>query len=194
MRRKSISTSGSCSGLLGRAAKLNRGIRVLAALGAVLVLIAAAAEGQSEGVTPRYQDPNDPGQAGPGQAAPWSVEGKPRTPPSRPNVEDPDRDPLREYMRDLEKRHSGGLRCRIMEVQELGRLYVEDVSGIAGGDPYWLQLPKGVKLLAEDPDSFGGRKKLELEDLEIGQLLRVTLRERDGEIVKVKVRQPIPEV
>ncbi len=188
MRRESIATSDSRPrGAIGTVTT-KWGILAFLALVMLAFLAAAAASGQTEGTSSRYQDPNDPKRSGPGQAAPWSVEGQPPDPPPRPRVRDPDRDPLDEFWRDKDKEPSGGIRCKIIEVKELGRLYVEDVSGIAGGFPYWLQLPKEVKLVAENSAEFDGRKRLELEDLEAGQLLRVTLRKSDGEIVKVKVR------
>ena len=191
MQRQSTGISGSRPRTIKRLEKPGRrGFWVLPLVAALLPLIAVAAQGQTEGLTPKYKDPNDPKQTGPGKAAPWSVEGEPKTPPPRPKTEDLDRDPLVKFMRNLWKQPSGGLRCKILEVQELGRLYVEDVSGVAGGTPYWLQLPEEVKLFADDARNFGGRKKLKLEDLEIGQLLIVTLKERTGEIAKVRVRQP----
>ena len=122
-----------------------------------------------------------------------SVEGKPN-PPERPKTGGPDRKHREDHWRKMDELKKGpaGLRCRILELEDLGRLYVEDVSGVAGGEPYWVQLPKDVKLLAEDPTRFDGRRKLKLEDLEIGQLLLITLRPGDGEILKVKVL-PAPQ-
>ena len=191
MRRESTGTSGSLPCTVALSKKRNpRRVWFLTLFAALLPLIAVAAWGQTEGMAPKYKDPNDPKQTGPGQAAPWSVEGEPKTPPPRPKTEDLDRDPLVKFMRSLRKQPSGGVRCKILEVQDLGRLYVEDISGIAGGTPYWLQLPEEVKLVAHDPRKFDGRKKLDLDDLAIGQLLIVTLKERTGEIVKVRVRQP----
>lgn len=186
MRNGSIGTSGSPSSLARWTGKPSHRIRAVVALAALLPLIAAAAEGQSEDADP---PPPGPGQSGLGRAAPWSVEGTPETPKPRPHTEDRDRDQLDELWSRMEKRPSE-LRCRILELEELGRFYVEDVSGVAGGDPYWLQLPKGIKIVAESPARFGGRKKLKLEDLDVGQLLIITLRQRDGEMVKVRVRAP----
>ena len=122
------------------------------------------------------------GVDGPGEAAPWSVEGK-RPEPRRPVTVTDDRDG---FWRDRDRRRMPeGIRCRILEVEELGRIYVEDLKG---GEPYWIQLPDEVKIRTAHRDRFGGRKKLTLEDLEVGQRLVVTVRESDGEIVKVQVR------
>ncbi len=206
MRRKSSGTSGSPSGFAGQAVRPNRRIWVLGALAVLLPWLAAAASGQTEpgqtepgqtepGQTePRQTDPGKtyPGESGLGPAAPWSVEGRPAPRGSRPKTV---RDREREEGRDLwdeywSQKKKQPVRCKILEVEDLGRLYVEDVSGLARGVPYWVQLPKEVKLLAEDPTKFDGRKKLKLEDLEVGQLLLITLRPKDGEILKVKVRPP----
>ncbi len=134
---------------------------------------AAGAQGQSDGVE------------GPGEAAPWSVEGKP-TPSSRPEGPyrgrgrgvDDDWGNLEKSKRELR------LRCQIHEVEELGRIYVQEPSG----SPYWIQLPPEVKIRTNYRDHFDGRKKLTIEDLEAGQRLVVTLRRSDEEIVKVMVR------
>ncbi len=144
-------------------------------LAVVLPLLAAAAvEGQSDGAS------------GPGQAAPWSVEGSPN-PPGRPDTGVRDRDDYWERTSKLEKR-SPRLRCQILEVEELGRIYVQEASGT----PYWIQLPPEVKIRTIYRKSFDGRKKLTIDDFETGQHLVVTLRDDTDEIVKVMVR-PAPE-
>ncbi len=127
------------------------------------------------------------GAAGPGKAAPWSIEGSP-DPPRRPDTPDRVGDRERdEFWDKMDKHEKGprGLRCQILEVQELGRLYVQDDSGI---DPYWIQLPPDVKIRTLYRKSFNGRKKLTIDDLEVGQHLVVTLKDGTDEIVKVMVR------
>ncbi len=185
MQRKSIGTFGLLPGLAGWADKPRR-IWILAAL-AALLLLTAVAEGQSDGVAPRHQDPNDPGQTGPGQAAPWSVEGTP-TPSQRPRTGKRDRDRERDdFRKRMDKLENGprALRCQILEVEELGRIYVQEPLG---DSPFWIQLPPKVKIRTIHPESFGGRKKLTIDDLEIGQQLVVTLKGNTDEIVKVMVR------
>ncbi len=140
----------------------------------LLPWLATAAEAQSDGVD------------GPGEAAPWSVEGKPRQTGPAPRGSDRDR-----------ARHMDGywgtpeppkreqrLRCRILEVEELGKIYVRDLSGAA---PYWIQLPREVKIRTGHAKSFDGRKKLTIDDLEAGQRLVVKLKDGTDEIVKVVV-------
>lgn len=138
------------------------------------LLTAGIAEGQSDGVD------------GPGEAAPWSVEGTP-TPMQRPDVPGRDRDDLWKRKSKLDKAQRG-LRCQILEVEELGRIYVLENTG----DRYWIQLPPEVKIRTHRPKSFGGRRELTIDDLEAGQRLVVTLRGNTDEIVKVKVT-PAPE-
>jgi hypothetical protein len=130
---------------------------------------AAAAHGQTDGVD------------GPGEAAPWSVEGS-RPVPRRPATVTDDRDG---FWRHRDERLPRSIKCQILEIEELDRIYVEDA---AGGEPYWIQLSPEVKIRTAFPDSFGGRKKLTLEDLEVGQRLVVSVRPNDGEVVKVQVR------
>ncbi len=132
------------------------------------------------------------GATGPGKAAPWSVEGTP-TPPQRPEIDvrHRDRDWKRREFWNKNAIEERRLQCRILEVEDLGRIYVEDVSG---GSPYWIQLPEEVKIRTTDRASFGGRGRLKLEDLAAGQLLVITLRRRDGEILVVRVLpQPRPK-
>ncbi len=178
------------SGASGRAAKLNR-IWILGIFVALLPWIAAVAEGQETEpgqVEPRTTEPKEthPGDSGLGPAAPWSVEGRPEPGGQRPKT---DRERQREKLDELHRKNDKRpRRCKILEVHNLGRLYVDDVSGHAAGFPYWVQLPPNVRLVAEDPRQFDGRKRLKLEDLEVGQLLFITVKASDGEILKVKVR------
>ncbi len=155
--------------------------------GAAVLALAAVGGATSGAQDPQQPPPDRPGQGGPGEAAPWSVEGKPTPRLPRPRETDERRRNMDE-MWSKRDRERDQVRCRILEVEELGRIYVEDVSGFAGGSPYWIQLPDDVKLRAERASDFGGRKKLKVEDLDVGQLLIMTLREHTDEIVKVRVR------
>lgn len=151
-------------------------------------LIVASLGAQTTGQTPtRATEPPDD-DLGPGRGAPWSVEGTPKTGPGRPEVDDRAGFPSAGRKREKwPERSSKKLVCELLEVEELGRLYVQDTSGTA---PYWIQLPKEVKIRTSKPDSFGGRKVLELDDLEAGQKLMVSLRKKDGEIIRVQVYPP----
>ncbi len=82
------------------------------------------------------------------------------------------------------------IRGQIHEVEELGRLLIEDASDKS---QYWIQLPDSVKIRAADRSHFGGRKKLELKDLEVGQRIVLTLRRSDSEILKLVIRRPSSE-
>ena len=77
--------------------------------------------------------------------------------------------------------------CHLREVQELGRIYVQELSG---GPAYWVQLPDDVKIRAFRRADFDGRKKLKLEDLEAGQQLELKLRKDDDQVQVVRVKRP----
>ncbi len=133
---------------------------------AVLPWLAAEAECQT--IKPPPKSP-------PGSATPWSA----------PERFDPDNIPKTDGPEEAERLRS--LKCHIREIEELGRLYVEDAIDRSH---YWIQLSNKVKIRAADPASFDGRKKLKVEDLAIGQRLVVTVRTKDEEILKVEVRPP----
>ena len=84
-------------------------------------------------------------------------------------------------------KRSRSIRCEIHQVEALGRIYVAE----PGGAQYWIQLPASVKISAQDPTSFAGRKKLEIEDLQVGHRLQVTVRGED-DIRKVRVLRSRP--
>ena len=75
--------------------------------------------------------------------------------------------------------------CHLREVQELGRIYVQELSGAPA---YWIQLPDDVRIRAVRKADFDGRRKLKLEDLKAGQRLKLTLRKTHDEILVVRVR------
>ena len=152
----------------------------------LLCLSADLAECQSD----NPNSPNDPRGSDPG-AVPWSAPGTiPGSGPgSAARQQRPPKDDRDDFWRRMDMKPKG-LRFRLLEVEALGRLYVQDLSGVSR---YWLQLSRQVKIRTAYPDSFGGRKKLKLKDLEVGQLLIVTLRRSDGEILTVVVRPVEPE-
>ena len=118
------------------------------------------------------------GATAPGSTGPWKI-------PERDRSQDEDSgDPLGGRARQLDS-----IRGVIHDLEELGRLFIEDA---ADGSQYWIQLPDSVKIRAADRKLFGGRKQLKLEDLEIGQRIELTLRKSTGEILKLVVRRPAP--
>ena len=135
----------------------------------LLGLAAGPATGQSH-VPP--SSGSDPGSEGP-----WKLPGR-----------DSELDRRIDQQRGVNRNAVWAIRCSIQEIEELGRIYVEDA---ADRSRYWIQLPSSVKIRAAHRESFGGRKKLKLRDLEVGQRLVVTLRQRDDEILKVQVRPPL---
>ncbi len=136
----------------------------------ILTFAAAAAHGQSH-VPP--SSGSDPASSGP-----WNLPGR-----------DPDLEKKADDQLGAKRNAIWAIKCSIQEIEELGRIYVEDA---ADRSRYWIQLPSAVKIRAAHRQSFGGRKKLKLKDLEIGQRLVVTLRQRDDQILKVQVRPPLP--
>ena len=179
MRRKSNKTSGPlpakrpCSAL-----KPATKIWSLAVMAIWLPWIAAA-----EVHAQRPGQQTKPGDSGLGPAAPWSVEGYPE-PRDSQGVRRPPREGGLWPRSERRERPPLGLRCEILEIEELGRLYVQEIPA---GQPFWLQLPDEVKLRSGRRSSFGGRKKLTLEDLEVGQRLVVKMKKGTDEIVKVLV-------
>ena len=118
-----------------------------------------------------------PSGSDPGNGGPWKLPGR-----------DPELDRRIDQQRGVNRNAVWAIRCSIQEIEELGRIYVEDASDRSR---YWIQLPTSVKIRAVHRQSFGGRKKLKLKDLEVGQRLVLTLRQRDDEILKVQVRPPL---
>ena len=133
---------------------------------ALLICVADGAEAQS----PQLGDDRH------GTDGTWDL-----GPKSEPKIDVEDDDPWG----SKRKKSLRMIKCHLREVQELGRIYVQD---FAGGHPYWIQLPDTVKIRAARKADFDGRKKLKLEDLEAGQRLELTLRRKDDEILVVKVR------
>lgn len=136
---------------------------------ATLLFFAAA------GVEAQTQLPGDDRH---GKAGTWDVGAK-----SYPEIDDEDSDS--DPWESKRKKSLRMIKCHLRDIQELGRIYVQDVGG---GNPYWIQLPDAVKIRAASKADFDGRKKLNLEDLEVGQRLELTLRKKDDEILVVRVR------
>ena len=190
MQKESIAIFGLPAGCFKAP---QRRVWLVCGFAALLLLVTAVAmEGETDVVdTPAasssQQDPNDPRETGPGQAAPWSVEGSPNPPPRREwsdRVRDRDRDGFWNRKEKADKKAEGKLRCQILEIEESEEIYVQDISGL---NSFWVQLSPEVKIRAASPKSFGGRKKLTFEDLEIGQRLLVDLRRSDDQATKVVV-------
>lgn len=51
----------------------------------------------------------------------------------------------------------------------------------------WIQVSEDTNLRAQDRKAFDGRRKLELSDLQVGQMLRINYRPATGEILRIKV-------
>ncbi len=182
MRKKSIKAFGLLPGGLATSTERpNLRIWILGAMAALLPLVAVVAEGQSDGASVPRQ--TRPGDSGLGPAAPWSVEGSPLPPEDDGMRRKRPEDDLWGRAERSEKRLPR-LRCQILEIEELGRIHVQEFPA---GSPYWIQLPSEVKIRPARSSSFGGRRKLTLDDLEVGQRLVVTLKKGTDEIVKVVV-------
>ena len=76
------------------------------------------------------------------------------------------------------------MKCVVTAIREDGTVMVRDKPG---APEHPLLLTAKTKVSAQDKQAFDGRKKLELADLEVGQMLRVTHRPATGETVKIKV-------
>jgi len=131
--------------------------------------LGASIEGQTTGGS----DPPDTG------SAPWST----------PKWQHPDDDRSDSQLK-VKIRTSRSFRCEIQQVEEQGRLYVVELAGRR--EEYWIQLPNEIKIVTSTPQRFDGRKKLKVEDLEVGQRIEVTVRGEDT-IRKVRVLRAGPE-
>ena len=76
------------------------------------------------------------------------------------------------------------MKCRVLEVAPSGALKIQDPKT---EDISWIRLSEDTKLRAQDKKAFDGRKKLEANDLQVGQMLRITHRPHDGAILRIKV-------
>ncbi len=153
-------------------------MKVLRALfvAALLLIPAAGAVAQSD-------MPSDDRH---GKEGTWNLEPKPLPPPTKGR--DRDRSRARHKEEDpfaSERKKMRVIKCHLREVQELGRIYVEEISG---GPAYWVQLPDTVKIRAFRRADFDGRRKLKLEDLEAGQRLELKLKKDDDQVQVVRVR------
>ncbi len=108
---------------------------------------------------------------------------------SAPRWQHPDDDRSERQLK-VKLKTSRSIRCEIQQVEEQGRLYVVEIAGRR--DEYWIQLPNEIKIVTSAPQSFDGRKKLKIEDLEVGQRIDVTVRGED-EIRKVRVLRASPK-
>lgn len=75
------------------------------------------------------------------------------------------------------------IKCEVVQVKD-GQVYV-----VADRDnrPFILPLDEDTKITAQDKKAFDGRKKLVVEDLQVGQALRVTTVPTTRQVVRVRV-------
>ena len=81
------------------------------------------------------------------------------------------------------------------EVTRSVKLVVKEISGdgsvvfldIEREESVALQLSEDVELSALKKKDFGGRKKLELADLKVGQIVKLRYRTSDGAVLSIKV-------
>ena len=76
------------------------------------------------------------------------------------------------------------IKCLVLEVGPTGALKIQNPKT---EEVSWIRLSDDTKLRAQDKKAFDGRKKLEANDLQAGQMLRITHRPHDGAILKIKV-------
>ena len=76
------------------------------------------------------------------------------------------------------------LKCRLVEIGPEASFKIVDPDSEL---ETWIRLSEETNLRAQDRKAFDGRRKLELSDLAVGQMLRINYRPETGEILKVKV-------
>lgn len=75
-------------------------------------------------------------------------------------------------------------KCEVARLGEGRTLFVFDELSEA---IHKIELGKKVKLRAVSKAQFDGRKKLTFEDLEVGQVVKVSFRKADGQILRLDV-------
>ncbi|MEM1206656.1 MAG: hypothetical protein AAGN66_25700 [Acidobacteriota bacterium] len=75
-------------------------------------------------------------------------------------------------------------KVRLTEIAEQGRLRVVDPKTEEVG---WIQIGEDTEMRAQKKKDFDGRRKLELADLAVGQMLRITHMPETGQIVRIQV-------
>lgn len=76
------------------------------------------------------------------------------------------------------------MKCRLVEIGPEASFKIVDPDSEL---ETWIRLSDEVDLRAQDRKAFDGRRKLDLSDLAVGQMLRINYRPETGEILKVKV-------
>ena len=76
------------------------------------------------------------------------------------------------------------LTCTVTAVADQGRIRVKDDKS---SQEVWIQVTSRTKLLAKNKALFDGRKKLSVEDLAKGQVVKITHRPHTGEVTKIRV-------
>ncbi len=74
------------------------------------------------------------------------------------------------------------IKCVVIAVEEDGTLLVEDESG-----RHRIAYDEDLKVVAQDKRQFDGRKRLTMEDIEVGHKIKVTLRPAAQQIVSIQV-------
>ncbi len=77
--------------------------------------------------------------------------------------------------------------CRVTEVREARTLVLFDEGD---GQEHVISLDPKLKIRAQSKRQFDGRRKLQFEDLAVGQRLKVNFRKSDGGIVGIDVLKP----
>ncbi len=83
-------------------------------------------------------------------------------------------------MRDLERQTV----AQILTIQDDSTLVVKDLND---REIRLLKIHDGVRLQAQSRREFDGRRKLSIDDLEPGRILRITLTHPFGEVRRVRV-------
>ena len=76
------------------------------------------------------------------------------------------------------------MKCVVTKIEANGTVVVRDSKHETS---HVLALSHNTTLSAQDKKAFGGRKALEVSDLEVGHLLKVVQRQVNGEVLKIKV-------
>ncbi|MDA8016347.1 MAG: hypothetical protein MPN21_02765 [Thermoanaerobaculia bacterium] len=76
------------------------------------------------------------------------------------------------------------MKCTVTRIAENGSVYIRDGEG---QPERLLSYSEDTRFVAQKKKEFDGRKRLGIEDLKVGQRLRVTVRPATQEVVRVKV-------
>ena len=76
------------------------------------------------------------------------------------------------------------MKCRVTALAEAGKVQIQDPKT---EEKSWIQITEDTRITAKKKKAFDGRKKLDPQDIEVGQMLRITHRPHTGEIVRIKV-------